>query len=147
MNMKSSERFLRTNFSPRGENLFLIITLDRCTEIYLDSKTLFPFGRNDLFFTPNGVALPLCSVCYRLIRLRSVLSKIVDWRKWDKSDSENMYKVCMKLYKIILNIEMWKNEINEMRSVRVNKGEQKFWRGNVFLNCEKESGEGIELSS
>lgn len=23
----------------------------------------------------------------------------------------------MKLYKIILNIEMWKNEINEMRSV------------------------------
>lgn len=38
-------------------------------DIYLDSKTLFPFGRNDLFFTPNGVALPLCSVCYRLIRL------------------------------------------------------------------------------
>lgn len=32
----------------------------------------------------------------------------------------------MKLCKIILNIEMWKNEINEMRSVVVNKGEQKF---------------------
>lgn len=32
----------------------------------------------------------------------------------------------MKLYKIILNIEMWKNEINEMRFVVVNKGEQKF---------------------
>lgn len=53
-----------------------------------------------------------------------------------------MYKVCMKLYKIILNIEMWKNEINEMRSVVVNaskRANKNFEEETCFLIVRKKA--------